>query len=1421
MLLLHIALLLLAFSTNCGEAVDPIGTGGPTIIGEGSDALLTCVIMGSFANDTVLWRKGPNEILSAGINRVTSDKRISILHDDSPKGRTPTGGDVWVLLIRDAKPTDTDVYVCEVNSDPVLRSFHPLRVKSSNSSTNSTSEEEDGGSNSAEQTTPVTALVHDFTDCCTAQNVSSKCMGYCTVHNILDGTTGIDPEACEVDFPNIVKCMADGRNHMPCCEKRGVPDLCQDMCRGEYTPFTDYLKSRVSCAAHTLPALQCILLGIQKLPSEPQDVYVDPLSERSLQVGWTPPTKLASTVKFYQVNVTLMHSFDQDWVANDTSMVSVSVPGDLSNTVINDLKPFTMYSIMVTANNDYGSSLPSFRIRALTLESGVAKQKNVAEVPMLPDVRGCCENAGMTHRTCLDRMCDPKKADFTEIPDLMVCAPWANITFSCLANNIDHSPCCKSRGIPDSCLPFCAGTVKTINFNFFKCLQYMSEYSSCLLQGYGVLAGPPSRLKAPLVSAHFAVLEWNAPKVLPDTVISYHLHLRKLGSGDEYTVMDKPHPPMILGDLEGGTYYEAFIVAVNAHGKGGPSPRLVFQTKHAMEEDSPVVGYNLTACCSISGLLPQCMPLCSYDLRMSDLQALGGLCQPQMGILVKCAAGGRDHSGCCSRRAVPPKCMSLCHGVVSQSSAECLPYAGNVLQCLEEGTGNIPGPVEDLRATSVTNTTISLAWEPSEVDVNNTEAKVVDYLVQYGKVNNMTMYETVVKLENELNTTETDVDLMNLESSALYRILVVARGVHGVSLPSAMLLINTSRVDYTAQIYGAPSPPHSLAVAAHSATWVTVSWQPPEFSHTHEPIVYKLYHKTTSADRFEVVETRLTWARISNLKPNSQHVVYVTASGSKGVSLPSETLVAWTDPALPAHVDPPTIHPADMVAEGGSMTVLCLALGNPEPTISLYVGGHLVRQDTSRHMVTVIHNVSTDMEHVSCYADNGYGIPMQASKKVNISYAPRIQASEITVASIGEQVDLKCTVKAKPSPKASFWRDHDGRVPVIQGGNYDMSLSTDPEDPSLYTMVLHITKLGGSDIGDYYCHAQNALGSIIRAVSVRMRNTPAVHNISECCNAQNVSSACMSACSFYIDIDAVIDRPECIVDFDKLMKCAADGSDHRACCASQEVPRKCLNWCRGEPLGNGQLCAVQHTRTIIGCFQSNRDLLPGPPQNLAVTILSNEEVMVRWDPPIKNPQTVEGYRVFWHDVNPSTESLQNTINGLGTSRLDAKETSIRIDGLKQHVMYELVVKAGNHQGASVLTEPLRFTLGDHHVTSASHSTSAGTISGVFAGILAIGLAVAAVFLYKRRRGGHKAANGVAFENPSYLREVNMEHVHIPAVSGESAGETGWRQEVLQTPATTTNVEQNAVVPMATEVNPTLYEELKLGHEGAGFKRLVS
>lgn len=171
----------------------------------------------------------------------------------APKGKASStnGGDVWVLLITDTQPSDSDLYVCEVNTDPAIRSFHGLKgncnwvcaidvrkmlisirilaVKSTNGTTKGTSSKSNSAS-TPETTTEVAepeTYVHDFTDCCRASNVSEKCLGFCTIHNILDGTAGIEPDACEADFPRIVRCMADGRNHQPCCQTKKIPDVCQ------------------------------------------------------------------------------------------------------------------------------------------------------------------------------------------------------------------------------------------------------------------------------------------------------------------------------------------------------------------------------------------------------------------------------------------------------------------------------------------------------------------------------------------------------------------------------------------------------------------------------------------------------------------------------------------------------------------------------------------------------------------------------------------------------------------------------------------------------------------------------------------------------------------------------------------------------------------------------------------------------------------------------------------------------------------------------------------------------------------------------------------------------------------------------------------------------------------------------------------
>ena len=46
-------------------------------------------------------------------------------------------------------------------------------------------------------------------------------------------------------------------------------------------------------------------------------------------------------------------------------------------------------------------------------------------------------------------------------------------------------------------------------------------------------------------------------------------------------------------------------------------------------------------------------------------------------------------------------------------------------------------------------------------------------------------------------------------------------------------------------------------------------------------------------------------------------------------------------------------------------------------------------------------------------------------------------------------------------------------------------------------------------------------------------------NVAKCCEEQNVTSTCLDACTLFLDIESVIDKPECIGDFHKLMRCAA------------------------------------------------------------------------------------------------------------------------------------------------------------------------------------------------------------------------------------------------------------------------------------------
>jgi len=194
-------------------------------------------------------------------------------------------------------------------------------------------------------------------------------------------------------------------------------------------------------------------------------------------------------------------------------------------------------------------------------------------------------------------------------------------------------------------------------------------------------------------------------------------------------------------------------------------------------------------------------------------------------------------------------------------------------------------------------------------------------------------------------------------------------------------------------------------------------------------------------------------------------------------------------------------------------------------------------------------------------------------------------------------------------------------------------------------------------------------------------------------------------CGLAVDLDLLARRPNCLAQFHLVMQCASDGSDHRHCCSYGGVPTACLDWCRGEPVQSSQLCALSYSRTIVACFHQGVHTLPSPPRGVTERPLDRSRAVVLWDAPSKNPGSVELYRVFWRPVGEK-----------GTNKTDTVARRIVLEDLQPGTTYELVVKAGNSNGTSQLTPPLKFVTADKYIiaTSPVQSNAGGAVGIVLA-----------------------------------------------------------------------------------------------------------
>jgi hypothetical protein len=636
---------------------------------------------------------------------------------------------------------DSGLYVCEVSSSPPVRTTKLLKVLPAIGLLNRTTVSgKDAEAESGWPPISLQELNHNYTDCCAANGVPDSCFGYCEfgsllARNRMQSGGPVHSPTCWKHVGAIARCLADGRNHSPCCERQQVPSTCSSICRGQFT--ADRVREYFTCADYVAPVLACVAQGIRTLPPPPQELRVTAYSDR-LTIDWNRPKLDANLIEQLQLNVTQLHGFDEPGVlvrdrvitpndrdsTGDSSQppslvglqFSIRLPANQTQFNVTNLKPFTVYEVVMQSRNRFGQSLPSEQIRVVTRlnatsghqdarvptsipapgelviqDTNVNKSRSSAD-KQLPDMRRCCIERGVKLDRCVDVLCDPTHTDQATLADLMICAPWANVTFSCLAQGVDHRPCCASRGVPDTCGAFCDGSVRRLDFRHFVCVQHLPSYQSCVLQHYDVLPGAAFDFHLTSVHANWAVFRWKAPNKNSNRITGYHFHYRRRTPGESaqkppapFEVIETSQSPFLLDSLEPNARYEVWVAAVNEYGLGSPSGRLIFSTPPPVSEESedessdpsasgllenrPIlvnngtgVGYNETECCRHANVSSACMPLCSYDVRVQDVLRLSGPCAEQLPSLVRCGSGGRNHIPCCQRRAVQESCLNLCAG---------------------------------------------------------------------------------------------------------------------------------------------------------------------------------------------------------------------------------------------------------------------------------------------------------------------------------------------------------------------------------------------------------------------------------------------------------------------------------------------------------------------------------------------------------------------------------------------------------------------------------------------------------------------------------------------------------------------------------------------------------------------------------------
>ncbi|XP_033725168.1 Ig-like and fibronectin type-III domain-containing protein 2 [Pecten maximus] len=639
---------------------------------------------------------------------------------------------------------------------------------------------------------------------------------------------------------------------------------------------------------------------------------------------------------------------------------------------------------------------------------------------------------------------------------------------------------------------------------------------------------------------------------------------------------------------------------------------------------------NRTHCCQDSGISDECQAVCMMEAPvMSPL-----VCEMDFNKVLACVADGRDHTRCCRANGVPTPCLGYCQGQALPQDAVgalCLSYVDYIVTCFSQDCCQDSGISDECQAVCMMEAPV-MSPLVCEMDFNKVLACVAD----------------------------------GRDHTRCCR----ANGVptpclgycQGQALPQdAVGALCLSYVDYIVTCFSQglmnlPSPPQQFKVIEKHARYILVSWSTPKENCPDTDCFYVLQHinQGGTAVKMRVTETLVN---ITNLAPETQYTISVTAYNKNGSSLPAPQITITTFPS--GFMDVSVYQsPQGVVSKGQSVKLICDAYGSPTPT-SVYWILNNQRIQNSR---TITVTASTDSEGLyKCTASVPNLATSTKSLNLNVRYSPtmsQIKGAKVPNVDMGYSATLQCSFRGFPT--TVNWYQDDKELTY----SYRRSFYQHPDLESHELRAeLHILLVRDADLGKYTCEGSNQFGAHNGTVQLKkeysvttppptITPTPAV-NVSDftlsfyqaidlraipfAVRTGNITGDCMDLCSYRVDLSLVVQDPvkytPCIAFFEDYVTCATDGKDHTQCCKKNGVSTFCQDFCGNvvPDIDDPRIYeCVDQVEPILNCVEEGLEKIPSQPLNV-VALLKGQIIEVNWDPPA-DKNTIDLYQV-WYRYN--------------------------------------------------------------------------------------------------------------------------------------------------------------------------------------------